>query len=393
MGRHGENIRKRKDGRWEARYIQRYTAGGQAIYRYVYGKTYQEAKNKRQNEQETAKQLAQTMCQDRKLTFAQLADEWLLTKEAIVKPSTYANYVRIVQRHLLPELGTCYVSALRQAELEQFLQYKLQSGRLDGPGGLSVKTVSDVRSVLKMIVAYGESRGFGNLASVHLKLPAFRQPQISVLSGRDQERLGTYLFSETKPLNLGIMLSLYAGLRIGEVCALQWQDFDFDAGTITVSKTVIRIQNTEPNAVSRTRLLIEKPKTAASARVVPLPDDLLPIYMENRKASACYVLTGTDQFMEPRRCLDKYKKVLAAAGTADYNYHALRHTFATQCVDHGFDIKTLSEIMGHANVTITMQRYVHPSLSRKKEQMNLLPIPGVRGQENGQKNKKLMQVR
>ncbi len=373
MGRHGENIRKRKDGRWEARYIQRYTEDGKAVYRYIYGKSYQEAKEKRKKEQDSVQQ-EEKMHEGPllKITFGQVAKEWLSARQNAVKESTYALYTQTIRKHLLPDLADVSVMSLNEIFLQQFLQKKLTEGRLDGKGGLSDKTVSDIRSVLKMILAYGYSIGFTNLSGIHLSVSSVRPPQIKVLTREEQEKLEKAIFKEKSPFYLGIMLSLYTGLRIGEVCALQWGDFDFKAGTVSISKTVIRIQNTDPYAKNRTKVLVEKPKTNCSNRVIPLPDALLPYYRENRREDNVYVLTGTTHYMEPRACLQKYKKFLQKAGIRDYNFHVLRHTFATRCVENDFDVKSLSEIMGHSNVTITMQRYVHPSLEQKRTQMNKL---------------------
>ena len=370
MGRHGENIRKRKDGRWEARYIKDYDSQGKAIYRYIYGKTYLEVKEKRKAEQEKNNLKNITS----KATFEQLSDDWLNYKKNFVKESTYANYVHIIHKHLIPELGDIYTTSLTSALLEEFLHNKLQSGRLDHKGGLSNKTVADLRSVLKMILNYGQNHNICNLENIYLPIPSGRKPQIHVLTRNDQKKLENYLLHEIVPLHLGVILSLYAGLRIGEVCALQWKDFNFEHGTIHISKTVIRIQNTDPDTKPKTKLIIEKPKTSSSERTIPLPKDILTIFKTNRQNGDIYLLTGTICFMEPRVCLKKYKDLLQKAGIGDYSYHALRHTFATRCVEKNFDIKSLSEIMGHSDVTVTMQRYVHPSFERKKEQMNRLTI-------------------
>lgn len=388
MGRHGENIRKRKDGRWEARYIQSYNTEGKAVYRYVYGKSYLEVKEKRRIDQ-TEKQIPiKNVNADRlRTTFGQLSQEWLSSRKSMVKESTYASYVHTIQKHLLPELEHVYITSINVSMLDKFLKGKLKTGRLDGDGGLSLKTVSDIRSVLKMILSYGQEQGFENLSGITLPLPGNHIPKVDVLTSREQRKLESELFREITPMHLGIMISLYAGLRIGEVCALQWKDINLEAGTVSVNKTVIRIQNTDRNAKAKTKVLVESPKTACSERIIPLPDDILPYYINCQCEENAYILTGTGHMMEPRVCLQKYKKVLRSAGINSYSFHTLRHTFATRCVEKDFDIKSLSEIMGHSSVTITMQRYVHPSFERKKEQMNRLTIGVVQGQNCGQEQR------
>ena len=383
MGRHGENIRKRTDGRWEARYIQCYDADGKAVYRYIYGKTYQEAKQKRKQAMAETVTFSKNSGFAPKVTFYQLTEEWLKVKKGQVKQSTYAVYANLIEKHLIPELGELYVSALTTQYLEQFLQKKLLHGRLDGNGGLSNKTVSDIRSLLKLILQYGKKSGFFCQSDLNLSTPAGRPPRVEVFERHELERLETLLFSDLKPLHLGILLSLYGGLRIGEVCAMQWKDFQLEEGTVNVNKTIIRIQNTDKNSSPKTKVLIQRPKTEYSNRIIPLPDGIIPLFKAAEREEEAFLLTGNEHFMEPRVCLQNYKKILKKAGIKDHTFHALRHTFATRCVESNFDVKSLSEIMGHSNISITMQRYVHPSMEQKRIQMNKLSPTVNHGQYSG----------
>lgn len=251
-------------------------------------------------------------------------------------------------------------------------------------GGLSAKTVANLRAILKLILEYARVRGSLGGADISLRVRGGQTAPVRVLSLFEQRALEQVLLSEPKPIYLGILISLYAGLRIGEVCALQWGDFQFAEGTVRVCKTAIRIQDTRPDAPARTRLLIDRPKTPCSNRVIPLPDFILTYFEAARQADSAYLLTGTVRLMEPRVCLNQYKRVLRQAGLGDYRFHTLRHTFATRCVESGVDLKSLSEIMGHSNVTVTMQRYVHPSLELKRVQMNKLAAVSICGQTSGQ---------
>lgn len=385
MGRHGENIRKRADGRWEARYIQYHNAKGKAVYRYIYGKSYQEVKKKRTLAMAEEPTIPLKAEQGAKLTFYHLAEEWLLIKKCQVKESTYANYVNTLEKHLLPQLGNCCISAMTTQTLEVFLQDKLIQGRLDGKGGLSKKTVSDIRSLLRMILQYAKRMGYFCPSDLTFSTPTGNIPQVEIFQKEECKQLEQLLFSETRTIHLGILIALYGGLRIGEVCALQWKDFNFQEGTVNICKTVIRILNLDKNAQKKTKVLIEPPKTECANRIIPLPQQIVS-YLENvRKEPEVYVLTGKENFMEPRVCLENYKKILKQAGIKDHTFHALRHTFATRCVELGFDIKTLSEIMGHSNISITMQRYVHPTMEQKRAQMNKLSFSYIHGQTSGQK--------
>lgn len=388
MGRHGENIRKRKDGRWEARLPQGHTPSGKTVYRYFYGKSYLEAKAKRNEALETP--LVKEADETGELLFGQLAREWLDAKRGTIKESTHATYANLLDKHLLPQLGPIPMSALTGEKLDRFLLEKRTRGRLDGSGGLSGKSVSDMRAVLNMILQYARSWGVQNLTGIRLAAAAARQPKVQALTRQEQGLLESQLFSKPDPLHLGILLSLYAGLRIGEVCALQWGDFRFDNGTVTVNKTLLRIRDMAPGAKNRTKLVIDKPKTQCSNRVIPLPEFLLPYLQAQRREPEAYLLTGKRCFMEPRVCLERYKRVLRLSGVRPYTFHTLRHTFATRCVENGVDIKSLSEIMGHSNVTVTMQRYVHPSMDLKREQMNKLATVTIRGQSSSQPEPRML---
>lgn len=386
MGRHGENIHKRKDGRWEARLITGHSNNGKALYRYIYGKTYLDAKRKRNAILANQHRLAHDR-HDRNFSgilFQQLAEQWLLHKRSMVKESTYAHYANLLEKQLLPELGNVFLQNITSEQVEQVLRRKLQSGRLDKSGGLSRKTASDLRALLNQILQYGRVHGFPQLESIQIPSISYDLPTIQTFSRSEQRALESVLLSQQMPLYLGILTALYTGLRIGEVCALQWRDISLKTGMIYVKKTMIRIRNLEENSQTKTKILIERPKTQCSIRMIPLPDFLVYILADNRKEEDCYLLTGTTHFMEPRSCLAQYKKILRESELSDHSFHALRHTFATRCVEEGFDVKSLSEIMGHSSVSITMQRYVHPSLEQKREQMNKLAPLSIHGQTEGQ---------
>ena len=434
MSRHGENIRKRKDGRWEARYIQGHDENGKAKYRYIYAKTYTEVKKKRQDamKEQLYSPVRKADFSDR--SFDDMCSRWISDKKQTVKESTYGIYKNLLDTHILPVLGNYPMNQINQDIIQQFLLDKGQNGRLDGTGGLSGKTISDLSSILKQILQYAQQHGFPEMAMIQIKSKGTRTPQIQVLSVPEQKKQVDYLFAHQQPLYLGILLSLYTGIRIGEVCALKWEDFNFENVTVSINKTLLRIQNHSlmdtssmshssagtssmshssagtsstsyssvdtssmsrssadvssaghsPGDFPKTRIIIDSPKTLCSIRTIPLPDFLVPYYKNNQKPASCYLLTGMENYMEPRVCLEKYKIVLKKAGIPLYTFHALRHTFATRCVEQGMDIKTLSEIMGHSNVSITMQRYVHPSLEMKREQINRLSNVIISGHEMGQ---------
>ena len=170
-------------------------------------------------------------------------------------------------------------------------------------------------------------------------------------------------------------MCLYTGMRIGEVCALQWRDIDLINYTINISKTIQRVSNHETSHSSKTKIVIDTPKSVASKRAIPIPALLCEQLAQRKQADSSesyFFLTGSERYIEPRNYYARYQDILIDCGISQYTFHALRHTFATRCIEIGFDPKVLSEILGHTDVKITLDRYVHPSIDRKRACMELL---------------------
>lgn len=375
MGRHGENIRKRKDGRWEARLVTGYDENNKARYHSIYGKTYSEVKEKRNEwlrKTDLSKPLSLAQSNLHKITFSQLMNEWLYSKQDVVKESTYVHYMRIIQNHINPELGHYYVTAITTDIIDSFLRNKLHTGNLQTGNGLSAKTVADIRSVILQGLDFAQQKKYPCAVDRKLFYPRSTPNRINVLSSEEQITLEENLYYNMNSFKLGILLTLYSGLRIGELCALQWRDIHLTDGTLHISKTIIRIQDTDPFSSQKTKLLLSHPKTNSSYRIIPLPTFILNLLQENVQLPEYYLLTDSLQPIEPRSCLSRYKRLLRVTGLKSYTFHTLRHTFATRCIESGFDAKSLSEILGHASVSTTLQRYVHPSMDIKRAQMERL---------------------
>ena len=196
-----------------------------------------------------------------------------------------------------------------------------------------------------------------------------------VLTQNEQEKLCSYICHNVTPTNLGILICLYTGLRLGEICALRWEDISLPEQTIHVHQTMQRIQDKKTEG-RKTKVIITTPKSSCSIRTIPIPDDLADLIRSHGVQKCGYFLTDSETtYLEPRTMENRFKRVLDAIDTDPINFHALRHTFATKCVELGFDVKTLSVILGHASVNITMNRYVHPSMKMKKENMGRISIP------------------
>ena len=307
-------------------------------------------------------------------TLGAMGKEWMKIKKGEVKESTFAVYHQCMEKHILPALGELPLCEVTEQCLNMFLNDLMEHGNLKTGNGLCWKTVSDIRSVLKMILVFGSERGYPELSGISMKLPKSRKNTTEILTCREQQILEDYLLEHLTPTNLGILLSLYTGLRIGEICGMRWGDIDFDRGVLTVERTVNRIREISEQTPQKTKVIITVPKTIHSIRTIPVPKDILALLEDNKTEKNMYILTRNETFLEPRTLQQRYKRILQDAGLRDIRYHALRHTFASRCVEQNFDMKSLSEILGHSSARITMDRYVHPSMEYKREQMDRLNL-------------------
>lgn len=358
MARRGENIYKRKDGRWEGRYKSGYSENGKAKYRSVYGRSYAEVKEKLVPLKVTPAPVI--TC---KLTVKELFDEWLSAVKFLVKASTYANYQMKVCKHILPVFGGLRYDALTIKMLNDFIENKLKSG-------LSAKYISDIIIVFKSMSKYvSKIHKFRNILA-DIALPKAAKSEKTLLTLIQQQKLCKFLLSGLNKTSLCVLLSLYTGLRIGEICGLMWGDIDFNKSIITVRRTVQRICTD----TCGTKLIVDTPKSRTSQRSIPIPAFFMKILHDFRSNDDHYILSDSVKVTEPRTLQNRFKAILKKADLPSVCYHSLRHMFATNCLQAGFDVKTLSEILGHASVETTLNRYVHSSMERKTQCMNLLKI-------------------
>lgn len=374
MPRKGENIYKRKDGRWEGRYIKGRSDTGKAIYGYVYAHSYREVKSKLLLSSQASSHIqpisANPQIKIQTKSFGDLADLWMKSIQPQVKKSTFVKYQNSLRNYILPILGNKQLEDISYSCLEQFVSTLLTSGG-NGTTGLSSKTVTDTMSIIRVIIQHADKHGFV-VACSGRGISVKQEPQeLIVLTASEQKKLQQYLYNNLSDRNLGILICLFTGIRIGEICALKWEDISFDEKHMKIHHTMQRIQCIDEER--KTKIIITTPKSKCSIRTIPLPD----LVVELMKTNCCnrngYVLTGQkDVFVEPRTMQNHFKRVLDKCKIRNVNYHVLRHTFATRCIELGFDIKSLSEILGHASVNITMNRYVHPSMELKRENMNKL---------------------
>ena len=196
-----------------------------------------------------------------------------------------------------------------------------------------------------------------------------------VLTISEEKKLNSVLLDNTDRYKLGILICLYTGIRIGELCALRWKNISMDDKTMKIESTLQRLQCEDKEAETKTRIIISEPKTFSSMRIIPIPDFLFLVIQRFRSSPNSFVLTGSEQsFIEPRTMQNYFKKYLALGEIRNANFHCLRHTFATRCIESGFDIKTLSEILGHSSVKVTLDKYVHTTMKLKKDNMDRLKL-------------------
>lgn len=372
MPKHGESIWKRKDGRWEARYIKSRNKDGKAIYGSIYAKTYAEVKRKKEEAMQGLQD--NSFSQYPSKTLGSVIIEYLDDHKFEIKVSTYSRYVEISEKHLLPDLGMLQISNFTQEIGDNYIRNLLVNGKSSGTG-LAPKTVKDIISVLKLVLKYATEKKYLVNTTIKLSVPKRPHSQIQVLTPKQREKLESFVCTTSDSYKFGIYLCLYTGLRIGEICALQWKDIDCKNSFISISKTVLRVKDFS-DSESKTQVLINSPKTPASKRLIPLPDELvekiIKLKSETSPLDNAYVLTGTSKYIEPRNYYERYKRYLRTCELDGFSFHALRHTFATRCIELGIDPKVLSELLGHASVQITLDRYVHPSLETKRVSLKRL---------------------
>ena len=365
MARRGENIHKRKDGRWEGRYIKARTPEGKIQWGYVYGTVYAEVKRVLIQKKAEAGfyNLKRT-----DLTFEALAEVWLHSQRNAVKESTYAHYSYTLHKYLLPVLSKVPVASLEESFLEQAMQQIIAPiDATHKPLGSS--SARECLSMLRRICKYAAHLRLIRPMELEVALPKAIDQISAPLSPAEQQRLYQYVQENPTPRKIGLLLGVELGLRIGEICGLQWGDFDLKLGTLKINRTVCRISCEN----GHTKVVIQTPKTRTSRREIPIPKQLLIMLKKLRGcvSNAAWFLSGNESKPTEPRCYRKsIKSYLKQATVRQVRPHALRHTFATTCLQAGCDVKTLSELLGHANANITLQRYVHSDLTRKRREMN-----------------------
>ena len=289
--------------------------------------------------------------------FEVVTEEWLKYKKNTVKKSTYYNYSYSVAKYLYPSFAGKNITKIKN--YNNFIEELSDT--------LSPKTVRDIVTKLKEIINFYEEEHNTKLNIKKMSLPKMNKKEIQILSNKEKQKLEKYCIQQNDLKSLGILICLNTGLRVGEVCALRWENVDFETRRIHVEKTIERIYSKEEN---KTIVIIDTPKSITSVRTIPINSKLYNILKQIRGKSkkTDFVLTGSSEhYVEPRNYQYHFKEILKRNKVKKYKFHTLRHTFATNCIEAGMDIKSLSEILGHADVSITLNIYVHSSDKAKRK--------------------------
>lgn len=292
------------------------------------------------------------------MLYKTLVLDWLKNQKIYLKYSTFTNYCNISHNQIIPNLGNYEVDQLNNDILQEFILNRLKEGRCDGKGGISQKYAQDIIAVLKLTLG----------KEVEIQLPYSPPKEVEIFEKSDQVALINSLQSNICHKNFGILLTIHTGLRIGELCALRWSDINFDTQLLHINKTMIRTYTKEDGS----KLNITAPKTRSSIRTIPLNKWIMQYAVLLRGSENEYIITGKEKYIEPNKYRLYYNRQLKDLDLPHRKFHSLRHTFATRCIECGCDYKSLSELLGHSNVSITMNLYVHPQLELKRKCVELL---------------------
>ena len=360
MARRGENIYKRKDGRYEGRYVIGKTADGRTKFGYVYGRQYQSVRNDLLRKK-TERNGNRGPSAGRVITLGEWMERWLERElRYSIKPSSYQTYNSVCRKHILPALGAMDLAAVSQEVIQDFLD-SLFARSLAG------NTVRGVYRLLSAGLRAALEEGLiCRTPCRKIRLQRDERPEQRVLEAEEQEKIRC---EATKSGDAPVMLGLYTGMRLGEICALKWSDIDWTKGTITVRRTVQRIARSGGGTI----LTIGRPKSARSCRVLPVPAFVLEMLrglMSRSRSEYVFGRNGTPA--EPRTTQRRFERLVDRLGLKGVHFHTLRHSFATRLLELGVDIKTVSALLGHSSARTTLDFYAHSLIDHQRAAMEKL---------------------
>lgn len=366
MAKTGSNIYRRKDGRYEGRVLYGKTACKKSRYIYVYGRTLKEVKEKMRS----LKEAEQMEMNGGTASVGDYAQEWMEKKKIQWKPTTYDVYRRLVERYIIPILGDYRIENVTTEVLEVFTGEIQKNSQKNLTAGYQRYVCAIARQILEFASEQEQTP---------VQLPSLPEFQVkrrnTQLPGEKEfDVLKNYLVKHAEDKTcLGILVAMYTGIRIGELCALRWKDVDLEAGCLTINSNLQRVRVYEEKGDKKTQVCMQMPKTEQSFRTVPLPDSLIQILRTvKQEDQEAYLIPGRKQeWTDVRTMQYRFASILKKCGLEPFRFHMLRHAFASRCIWQGCDVKSLSEVLGHSSVQITMDIYVHSSMKQKKDMVNL----------------------
>lgn len=368
LPRHGENIYKRRDGRYEGRYVIGKTLEGRTKFGYVYGRYYMEVRQKLMQRKAAQHQVSKTTSCAQRITVGEWIGYWLKNElMGSIKPSSYYSYLQQFEHYILPVLGDYQLCALTPCEINAFLMHMKARG-------LAYSTIHGAYRLLSSALRFALEEG---LISKHpcRKIRVEREVKLEqrVLTRQEQILVRR---AATCPEYLPILLSLYTGMRLGEICALQWADINWDRKCITVTRTAQRVSAHEPTSNRKTCVIIGTPKSRRSCRVLPVPDFVLQVLRRvcnsSNPARSVYIFSGENRAAEPRTMQRLFTLLMKKLNIAGAHFHTLRHSFATRLLELGVDIQTISTLLGHSSIRITLDFYAHSLTDQQQAAINRL---------------------
>lgn len=360
MARHGENIYKRKDGRYEGRYVIGKTLAGKTRFGYVYARQYSEVR--RLLIQKKSERLERSEVE--KTVYQGTLEDWMMywmenERLGSVKASSYQTYLNQMNRHLLPALGHYSLSQLTPSIIYDFVN-ELRNH------GLASNTIKGVFRLFSAAMRFAFEEGVIQKNPCRkIRILGNESAEQRVLSREEQDKLRVEALSKN---DVPTLLSLYTGMRLGEVCALKWSDIDWEKHTIVVRRTVQRVAQMNRAASGKTLLMIGTPKSKHSQRVLPVPEFLLEklrSLLENQDIAGYVFGTGIHT-AEPRTIQRRFKRLMEQLGMSNVHFHTLRHSFATRLLELGVDIKTVSALLGHGSTQTTLDFYAHSLIEHQR---------------------------
>lgn len=305
--------------------------------------------------------------------FKTLVNTWLNSKQAMITASTHANFVLIAENHLIPQFGRRKIGTITESDIQGYILYLYNDGRLDNGGGLTVKTIRDVILVLRLALTYAyKEKAIPLLNWEMIEYPKeIGVKRVVSLSKEEEQNLIQCIYLNLNRKTAGILIALMTGVRIGELCGLQMKDICLSNNTLSVNKTVQRIFDKRKGT---TYIHIGPPKTKTSVRTIPIPSllgNIIKKFLTDNPNH--YFLTGKSKPTEPRTYRQFFARFIKRHGLTKVKFHEIRHTFAVRAIEiPEFDIKSLSEILGHKNVSFTLNVYGSANIQQKAKCMNLL---------------------